>query len=62
MVRVVSAPETKQCTCNKCRCVLEYEFNDMKIEFASDYTGDRDLSATIKCPSCGNETHVNPIF
>lgn len=53
-VKVVSeAPvKTKQVTCGKCCFRLEYTGVDVKSEWRSDYTGDRDEYFWIDCPKC----------
>lgn len=62
MVRVIEQAALKQTTCRICRCKLEYGFNDMTFRMNSDYTGDRETIAEIKCPNCSNRTYVPVIF
>lgn len=62
MVRVVEQAALKQTTCGTCKCKLEYGFNDMTFRMTSDYTGDRDRVAEIKCPNCSSRTYVPTTF
>lgn len=58
MVMVVSTPNSKRATCYQCKCVLEYQFNDMRFSLESDYGGGKDRVARINCPNCSYKQSV----
>lgn len=58
MVTVVSKPASKQTTCYQCKCVLEYQFNDITFGWESDYGGGKDRVARINCPNCSYKQSV----
>jgi RNase P subunit RPR2 len=62
MVMVVSQPASKRTTCYQCKCVLEYQFSDMRFSLEKDYGGGCDRIARIQCPSCGVQITVNSVF
>lgn len=61
-VTIVSRPEGKKATCSKCKCVLQYQFNDMTIRTEKDYTGCGDEVARITCPNCSYRLTVPSTF
>lgn len=63
MVTVVSkVPHpsvVREVICKHCGSTLQYVPRDIKEYNASDYTGGRDISYYIQCPTCENKVWVN---
>jgi hypothetical protein len=62
VVRIIERASTKQCTCSRCKCKLEYEYNDMHFSLHRDYGGGSARIAVVVCPNCQNQTRVSVIF
>lgn len=59
MVQVVQS-RTFQCTCYKCKSVLEYQYSEVKQGIDCGYDGSRDAYQYIVCPVCQSRATVNP--
>lgn len=58
MVEVVRLAEKKEVKCHQCKSVLRYGYGDINYSLESDYGGDRESVARIKCPVCGSHPRV----
>lgn len=48
----------KEVVCKNCGSTLEYTPSDVKRDYSTDYTGDRDYYNYINCPSCSHKIVV----
>lgn len=62
MVQVIARPASKSTTCRTCKCVLEYQFNDMRFGWSHDRDGSKDKVAYITCPNCHTDVYVSTQF
>jgi DNA-directed RNA polymerase subunit RPC12/RpoP len=62
MVTVISttphASVVKEVICHNCGATLQYTPNDVKEDYSTDYTGDKDYYKFIKCPPCRKKVVV----
>ena len=55
---VPSKSVVKEVVFKKCGVTLQYVPNDVKRDYTSDYTGDRDYFNYITCPNCSKKVVV----
>lgn len=58
MVQIVQAGKLKIVVCKNCDSTLSYHVNEVKADYTTDYTGDRDDYNYIDCPECKTQVVV----
>lgn len=60
MAKIVGKDDSvvKRVTCRNCASILEYVPCEVRENYSTDYTGDKDYYKYILCPCCGKQATV----